>query len=253
MQIPLARIGPIQKVDIERSSGVVLFDDFARICTVVKKRRSYDFRGDFAPYRMAVMFGGSWKSYNHHFIVQVAGCRLRCPYCYVDNLKTDCNFNADDLVEKFISFKAMARQKLRVDVNVFHFMGGMPGKYPEFWLELRESLDKHGLKKVILFSDVVLLEDHFFKNSPWNYLYNLQLHHFVLTGCLKGTNPKNFKENTGFDLFEESLVELDHYSRRHQFYLTLIGFEQKDLSFLWKIIPEPMVDFLTIVNYEVTR
>ena len=64
---------------------------------------------------------------------------------------------------------------------------------------------------------------------------------------------KNFKENTGFDLFEESLVELDHYSRRHQFYLTLIGFEQKDLSFLWKIIPEPMVDFLTIVNYEVTR
>lgn len=250
MKVPIAKIGEIQKIDIEDSSGIVYYDEIARICTVVKDKKSSDNRGDLVPYRMAELFGGLWEEYNHHFIVQVAGCPLKCPYCYVDNLKTDLFMTADELVDKFISFKKEVELRFSIKVNVFHFMGGAPALYCDFWKELRDSLDEHGLKEVILFSDVILVENYFTKKTPWEYIY---LHHFIITGCLKGTNKENFIINTGFDLFQQALVELKNYIYFKNFYLTLIGFDEKSLADVYDIIPKNKIDFLNIVNYEVTK
>jgi len=251
MKVPIAKIGEIQRMDIEKSSGIVFYDDVARICTVVKDENAHDNRGDKSPYRMAELFGGSWKDYNNHFIVQSAGCPLKCPYCYVDNLKTDLFMTADELVEKFIEFKKEVEPKFNIKLKVFHFMGGAPALYCEFWKELRNSLDNYGLKDVILFSDVILVENYFSKKKPWKFL---NLHHFILTGCLKGTNRENFIKNTGgFDLFQQSLNELRNYSSAKNFYLTLIGFDEKDLPKIYEIISKNRIDFLNIVYYRVTK
>jgi len=234
MKVPIAKIGEIQRMDIEKSSGIVFYDDVARICTVVKDENAHDNRGDKSPYRMAELFGGSWKDYNNHFIVQSAGCPLKCPYCYVDNLKTDLFMTADELVEKFIEFKKEVEPKFNIKLKVFHFMGGAPALYCEFWKELRNSLDNYGLKDVILFSDVILVENYFSKKKPWKFL---NLHHFILTGCLKGTNRENFIKNTGgFDLFQQSLNEFE-----------------KDLPKIYEIISKNRIDFLNIVYYRVTK
>ncbi len=250
MKVPIAKIGKTQKIDVEKSSGIVFHDNIARICTVVKDKEAHDDRGDKSPYRMAEIFGGDWQDYDNHFIVQVAGCPLNCPYCYVDNLKADLSMNADELVDKFIEFKKKVEPKFNIKLKVFHFMGGAPAIHCEFWKELRDSLDKKGLKDTVLFSDVILVENRFLKNKPWEFL---NLHHFILTGCLKGTSKENFIKNTGSDLFQESLKELDNYLSAKNFYLTLIGFDEKDLSKIYKIIPKDRIDFLSIINYEVTN
>lgn len=206
MKVSIAKIGEVQKIDIKRSSGLVFHDDIGRICTVVKSKNIFDDRGDKAPYRMAELFGGNWQDYNNHFIVQAAGCPLRCPYCYVDNLKSNLLMTADELVEKFIEFKKKAEPKFGKKLRVFHFMGGAPAIYCDFWSELREALDEKRLKDTVLSSDVILVENYFYKVKPWKYM---DTHYFILTGCLKGTNKQNFIENTGgFDLFGQSLREL---------------------------------------------
>jgi len=250
MKVPISKIGDIQKVDVAKSSGIVFYDDFARICTVIKENNAHDNRDDKSPYRMAELFKGNWKDYNNHFIVQAAGCPLKCPYCYVDNLKADSFMSADELTDKFIEFKNKAEKEFDIKLKVFHFMGGAPAAYPMFWKELRDSLDKKGLNEVVLFSDTILVEDYFFKNAPWKYL---NLHHFLLAGCLKGTNKENFINNTGQDLFNQSLTELKNYLAFKNFYLTLINFEAKDLSLITKIIPKERIDYLSVINYEVTK
>lgn len=250
IKVPIAKIGETQRIDIEKSSGIVFYDDIGRICTVVKGKETFDERGDKSPHRMARLFGGNWKDYNHHFIVQVAGCPLKCPYCYVDNLEPDLYFTADGLVDKFIEFKEKVKAKFGIKLNVFHFMGGTPGRYAEFWPELRKSLDEKGLKDTILFSDVILVENYFYKVRPREHL---NLHHFLLTGCLKGTNKQNFIKNTGWDLFEQSLRELSHYLSAPNFYLTLIAFEENDLENIYRIIPKERIDHLNVINYEVVK
>ncbi len=250
MKVDIAKIGKTQQIDVEKSSGIVYHDDVARICTVAKGRGSHDDRGDRSPYRMAELFGGRWEDYNNHFIVQAAGCPLKCPYCYVDNLKADLTMGADELVERFISFKAEVEPKFGIKLKVFHFMGGAPAIYCEFWKELRQALDRHNLREVVLFSDVILVEEHFVNKRPWEFL---GLHHFLLTGCLKGTNPQNFRRNTGSDLFGQSLKELQHYLPARNFYLTLIGHDQQDLERIYSIVPKDRIDFLQIVDYEVTK
>ncbi|MFC1685561.1 hypothetical protein ACFLZZ_00900 [Nanoarchaeota archaeon] len=250
MEVPISKIGKTQKIDVEKSSGIVFHDDVGRICTVIKKENAHDNRGDKSPYRMANLLGKEWKDYNNHFIVQSAKCPLKCNYCYVDNLKSDVSMNADELVDKFAIFKSEVEPSFDTKLNVFHFMGGAPGAYAEFWPELRNSLDKKGLEDTVLFSDVILLEDHFYKNKPWQYL---NLKNFVLTGCLKGTNQENFRKNTGKDLFNEALGELQNYLPSKNFYLTLIGHDEKDLNRLYDTVPKERIDFLTIVDYEVTK
>lgn len=251
VKIPVAKIGKIQKLDIEKSSGIVFYDDIVRICTVVKPQNAHDDRGDKSPHRMAELFGGDWEDYNNHFIIQAAGCPLKCPYCYVDNTKADLEMTPEELVDRFIQFKKQVEPKFGIKLKVFHFMGGDPAIYCEFWKKLRGMLDKKGLKDVVFFSDAVLVENHFYKLKPWKYL---NLNNFILTGCLKGTNKEDFIKNTGgLDLFEQSLRELKNYLPHKNFYLTLIGFNEKDLDDIYKIIPKERIDFLKIVNYEVTK
>jgi sulfatase maturation enzyme AslB (radical SAM superfamily) len=249
-KVQISKIGKIQKIDIEKSTGIKYYNDIARVCTIIKDDGAYDNRNDRSPYRMAELFGGNWKDYNNHFIIQVAGCPLKCWYCYIDNLKKDIEMSAQEMVDMFIEFRKDIKQKFNVDLNVFHFMGGAPAIYCEFWPILRETLDKNNLKNIILFSDVIFVETYFYNVKPWNYM---DLDNFIVVGCLKGTNKKNFKENTGKDLYSEALSELSNYIKFENFYLTLINYDKNHLDNIYKLIPKSKIDLLKIVDYEVVK
>ncbi len=249
MMIPISKIGPVQLRDVENSTGLVYHDEYYRLCEVVKSDKAFDNRGDCSPYRMASLFGGDWRDYNYHFIVQVAGCPLSCPYCYVDNFKIDLQISIAALVNDFVEFREMIRSLYSIDVRVFHLMGGAPAVYAECWPEIRHALDALGQEDVILFSDVVFVENRYFGKQPWDYL---GLDMFVLTGCLKGVNDKNFYLNTGRDMFDTALAEMSNYVDADNFYLCLIG-NDKDCSGIAGLIDVDKIDYLTIVDYQVTK
>jgi uncharacterized Fe-S cluster-containing radical SAM superfamily protein len=251
-QIPVSKIGDIQMEDILKSSGAALTNGLGRICTVVKPDMAFDDRRDTAPQRMAQLFGGKWQDYNQHYILQVAGCPLECWYCYVDNLEADLEMDSIDVVNDFYSHWRQAhRCCIDGEVNVLHLMGGDPGMYPEFWKELRQEMDaREEFQEKVLFSDVIFVENHFYDIKPWEYM---DMHHFMLTGCLKGTNRKNFLKNTGKDLFNKALRELDHYVDKENFYLSLINYDEGDLPRIYSIMPKERIDFLKVINYEVTK
>lgn len=251
MKIPTSKVGDIQMEDVCNSSGAALSNGLGRICTVVKPDRAFDDRGDTAPQRMAKEFGGKWQDYNQHYILQVAGCPLKCWYCYVDNLQPDVEMDADEVVYDFYYHRRQAQKcVINGDVNVLPLMGGDPGKYAPFWPELRRAMNRSGLDQTILFSDVVFVENHVYGVKPWEHM---DLPNFMLTGCLKGTNRENFRENAGVDLFDQSLRELEKYADKPNFYLSLINEDEKDLPRILSIIPKERIDFLEVVDYEVTK
>lgn len=251
MRVPISKIGELQKIDIENDrdqNGLVCYDDYARVCTVFTGTRR-DI-GDRSPFRMAELFGGSWQDYNHHYVIQLAGCPLDCPYCYVDNLEANTYFSAVSLVESYKAVRFEASTKFGVSLKVLHVMGGAPAVYCEFWPKLRMELDEQGLDDVIIFSNVILVENWFHGVEPWLYM-NIQ--NFIVEGCLKGTNRKNFIRNTGHDLFGAAVRELFHYIPYYNFYLTLIGHEEDDLPVIYQWIDPERVDTLQIVKYEATK
>lgn len=271
--IPLARIGPVQLIDLEKSTGCIkLYDEYARICTIIKQDsnvleckakwckeinnqvvsvepKQINHIGDQSPYRMSKLFGNLWSHYNHQFVIQVSGCPFQCPFCYVDNLKEDTRVDAPYLVDLFKHFREKVKADYQVDVNVFHLMGGDPAHYASFWPILRDELDSRGFDKVVLFSDCLLVEDMLYDVKPWEYV---DIHHFILASCLKGTNWINFKDNTGCDLYMAALFEAMFYKDKSNCYFTLINFDSRDLKKIYDILPKKKIDLLTVYPYEVS-
>lgn len=246
--IPIGKIGETQKVDIARSQGLVLYDNYARICSVCQPKKSPI--GDTSPRRIAKLFGGRWQDYNNHFVVQVSGCPLNCWYCYVEGESPSKNFTPQGLVDLFVQFRSAALDNFRAAVNVFHLMGGDPALYCTFWPLLRYELDSRGMKNVILLSNTVLVEKATRGVQPWKYL---DMNHFILSGCLKGVNRADFLKNTGKDLYHAAVSELKYYVRAKNFYLTIVGHENLDWDGLYALIPKERIDFLKVVDYEVIK
>lgn len=239
MRIPISKIGPLQKVDIEKSGRP--HDDYARVCRVINSK---NWHGDLAPCRMATLLGkNNWRLFDTHFVVQVAGCPLKCSYCYVDNLKPNKYFTAGALVKLFAQYKEKTPK-----LNVFHLMGGCPARYPDFWQELRENLDDANLEQTILFSDVIFLEHYFYGVEPWKYLQTIN--NFFLVGCLKGTTKNNFLVNTGTELYDVALSEMEKYLQFSNFWVTLIEWDPFGVQDILRMVNYNQIDWLTVVEYE---
>lgn len=244
--IPLSKIGPVQLVDVEHS-GIETHDEFFRTCTVLQGDPPVSAINDDVPLRIHNMYGtfdSDWRKWNKHFVAQVAGCPLRCWYCYVDNLKDDEMFSVPNLVAAYAEFR-----KQDPDINVFHLMGGCPGRYSYIWPELRETLDVLGLEDTVLLTDVVLVEDYFYSARPWVHIP----HKMVVSVCLKGTNFYNFKKNTGCDGFAQAIKELWKYVDNPQVYYTLIEWDPEDVPFIKSLLGPDRINWLTVKEYEVVK
>lgn len=168
---------------------------------------------------------GQTGEYNEQFVVQLHGCPLRCPYCYVttDGVHTG-KFS-------WISTECLIEDYYASELPVFHLMGGAPALYIDYWHEILERLDKRS----IFHSDLMLVECEYNKSTIEvlskyaNSLYAVSI---------KGGNSKEFKENTCVDFNEklffknfDTLVECSL-----PFYLTFTGMSNNSTETLKKLL-----------------
>ena len=155
---------------------------------------------------------------HNQFVVQLRGCPLRCPYCYVtlDGVLTgECDYvNTEKLVTDFDNSGC----------SVFHLMGGAPALYIDHWPELLNQLNGK-----VFHSDLLLLEGEYKKDtlsklSPYsNSLYAVSI---------KGYTEEEFYRNTGVrfnrELFHKNLALI--IEQNLPFYFTYTGMENSSIE-----------------------
>lgn len=251
--IPISKIGTGQIVDIEKSSGIKCYNEYFRVCTVLKGvNNSLSNNKDRSPYRIAELFGGSYLKYNNHIIFQTPTCPYNCPYCYVDRLENDIQLTPKEIVSEFLKL----RSRVKEPINVLHMMGGDPAIYSKFWPLLRKELDNANISDVILLSDSLCIENTYYNIKPWNYI---SLNNFVLVCGIKGSSThipfviNDILSNGGNTDFLLSLSEALYYVNKKNCYFTLIDYGEQDLNLIYDVIPKDKLDLLSIFLYEVTK
>ena len=168
---------------------------------------------------------GQNGNYNEQFVVQLKGCPLRCPYCYVtvDGVHSGeySLISTEQLVKDFKDSK----------LPVFHLMGGAPALYINYWKEILDRLDL----QTVFHSDLLLVESEYAKDtikdlsSYKNSLYAVSI---------KGGNPTEFKKNTGV-LLNENLFWRNFdmiVDCGLPFYLTYTGMTNQSIEFFRNLV-----------------
>ena len=193
-------ISPKQKLDVREED---LFGDF-RLCETYRGGGGYDKFPEICERRLG-------KKLHKQFIVQLRGCNLECPYCYVtqEGIWGQANlYTSQQLVDNFLLSKQ----------EIFHLMGGAPALYLTKWKELLKIFHK----------DKVFHSDFLLSEFPYKLETLLEIAKFTNTlfaVSIKGTNRLNYKVNTGKD-FNESLIlaNLDLLIKaKINFYITFTG------------------------------
>lgn len=145
------------------------------------------------------------------FVVQLKGCVLSCPYCYVTQEGVDglpVHKSSSEIVADFRN----------TGLKVFHLMGGAPGLYLSYWDEILSQLSDDE----VFHSDLLLLEGRYdLKILQELGAYSRQL----IAVSIKGATEEEFSHNTGCllnsALFWENFDVL--LNSRIPFYLTYTG------------------------------
>lgn len=88
------------------------------------------------------------------FVVQLKGCPLKCPYCYV----TKAGINNEHVL---LTTKELLKAYDDTGLDVFHLMGGAPAIYLEFWKQLANKVK-------VFHSDFLLVEHEYSRSSLEN-------------------------------------------------------------------------------------
>lgn len=141
------------------------------------------------------------------FVVQLYGCNLDCPYCYVTREGVWGEFekvSTRDLLQAFI----------KSDLDVFHLMGGAPALKLDRWPELIGVLDRDNSTRHrgnwVFHSDMMLTEG-LYKHDALRYLACKQ-ENVLIAVNIKGYNDQEWIKNTrkqpNWKLFEDNLENL---------------------------------------------
>ena len=151
------------------------------------------------------------KAYNEQFVVQLQGCNMDCPYCYVTRAGVwgeATRVSTADLVKAFIESK----------LPVFHLMGGAPALQMKFWPELLKELSGTGC---IFHSDLMLSEGVYDESV----LDQIDQANSLLAVNIKGTNDNEWRNNTrkepNWPLLWDNFYKI--CNRLHRFYITYTG------------------------------
>jgi uncharacterized Fe-S cluster-containing radical SAM superfamily protein len=146
------------------------------------------------------------------FIVQLYGCNLDCPYCYVTRSgvwgqPVDCS--TKDLVDAFV----------KSGQQVFHLMGGAPAIYLEQWPELVAALPTNA----VFHSDFLLTELEYSNQTLHDlYTYAKYGRKMLFAVDVKGVTAADYEKNTRkpfkHRLFYDNLKKL--VDNKINFYIT---------------------------------
>jgi len=122
----------------------------------------------------------------HQFVVQLYGCHLDCPYCYVTR---DGVFGESVYVSSKSIIEAFKKSKM----DVLHLMGGAPALYMSDWHDIKELVPDNK----VFTSDLLLTECEYDKGviDRLNRMYNS-----VYAVNIKGLTDEEYKANTGRDI-----------------------------------------------------
>ena len=157
-------------------------------------------------------------SVRNQFVVQLKGCPLNCPYCYVTREGVEsgqCSeVSTDDLIKAF----------KESGCSVFHLMGGAPALYIEHWSRIIERLDG-----AVFHSDLLLVE----KDYDFQTLRRLaQYENSLYAVSIKGADSIEFKKNTRAEYDTRRLHSNMEkvISSGLPFYITFTGMTEKSIN-----------------------
>lgn len=203
------------------NSDDILNGGLYRKCNIYKGGGGYDRFSDIYKHRNGLDMD---QNFNNQFVVQLYGCPLNCPYCYV----TPAGIYGE--------YKDISTEKLLYDfyesgLDVFHLMGGAPAIYIEHWVEILE-----GLKAQYPFhSDLLCIE----KQYDIDTLIELaKFKNTLYAVSIKGSTSDEFRKNTGKDfnenMFWSNLENLWRYDI--PFYLTFTGMDENSINRFKKLL-----------------
>lgn len=178
------RVCPIQGRQLKDVREEDIFGDF-RICNTYRGGGGYDQFPAIARKR-GLIHKYTKGDIGTQFVVQLGGCHLRCPYCYVTKdgiFGETVGYNVPEVVE---AFNYAVTEK---NVGVFHMMGGAPALHMEDWQEIPVILHPFH----IFHSDLLLTEKPYDKKVLWN----IDTPNSLYAVNIKGVNTIDHISNTG--------------------------------------------------------
>jgi pyruvate-formate lyase-activating enzyme len=160
------------------------------------------------------------------FVVQLLGCTLDCPYCYVTRAEV---WGAPVMYDS----QQLAKQYNLTGASVFHLMGGAPALYMRNWQDLLAELEKAGRRGWVFHSDLLLNEER----RPYDpELLKAITHPRALYAVdIKGWSSGEFRRNTRKEgdplLMWENLKRLEAAQAR--FYITFTGVSSGNREEFW--------------------
>ena len=205
---PVVPISANQMLDV--SSDDLILDGHFRLCQTYKGGGGYDQFPHIAAARGLV---STPDEANRQFVVQLYGCNLDCPYCYVTRAGVwgrPTAYNTRELLW------AWRRAQDSYGANVFHLMGGAPAIYLHQWPELLDSLTS----RTLFHSDLMLSEGSYDEAV----LTGVDRPSVLLAVNIKGTDKESWERNTRKPYHARQVAEnLDKVRRRlapERWYLT---------------------------------
>lgn len=175
-----------QLLDVRKSD---IFGDF-RICETYRGGGGYDQLPAIIEKRNILSVEeGIFSHIGKQFIVQLYGCHLRCPYCYVTRdgiFGKSVEYTAPELVKIF------DRARDIHNVGVFHLMGGAPALYMKHWASIIERLPDD-----VVFTSDLLLTENVYEKYILDMICDIRA---VYAINIKGITNENYQENTGREI-----------------------------------------------------
>lgn len=174
------------------------------------------------------------RGYSRQFVVQLKGCHLACPYCYV----TPEGINGPHVEYDSV---ALAYEFFKTNANVFHLMGGAPALQIEHWPELIDYIARLGVHRDWVFhSDLLLTE----KVYPVHAVRQLAKQRCLYAVDVKGVTEEEHLLNTGRSLntylFWDNLAKLEAF--KVPYYVTFTNVNRYRAAWFWhnfnKTFPE---------------
>lgn len=162
-----------QKLDVRRED--LLNDGDFRKCDTYRGGGGYDQFPAICEKRLG-------KRLHHQLVVQLYGCNLDCPYCYVTRTGVWSPWKPYTTNELLQAFADSGQE-------VFHLMGGAPALYLEQWPEIIERLPEGA----VFHSDFLLTE----KPYPVPLLRRIAAEKNCLFAVdIKGVTREDYERNT---------------------------------------------------------
>ena len=174
------KVCPIQGRQLKDVHKEDIIGDF-RLCDTYRGGGGYD-RFPYIAKKRGLKTDGNRGL---QFVVQLYGCHLNCPYCYVtrDGVFGEYKeYTSKELVNEF------NRVFEDYNVGVFHLMGGAPAVYCEYWYEILNKLESN----VMFHSDLLLTE----KEYDPSVFYMLNRSNALYAINIKGVTAEDYHKNT---------------------------------------------------------